>query len=150
MAFEIRQVSKKDDLKSVCAQMQSDNWAADNEMTSYKPEYLKKFMRQNGILLLAYSGEKIAGVLLAYALHHPDGNGHLYVHELDTHPDFRRQGVATLLMNEAFKFAKALGMDELWLGTEDDNEAAKALYQKLGPTEVDNGPTYSYKISKVN
>jgi ribosomal protein S18 acetylase RimI-like enzyme len=143
---EVRRIKDSNDLAAICAQMQPDLWGKDNEMTSYQPESLKKFLGQNGILLLAYSDDKIAGALLAYKLAHPDGDDHLYVHELDTHPDFRRQGVGTQLVQEAFKLAKELSLDEVWLGTEHDNEAAKALYQKLGPTEIEHGPTYSYKI----
>ena len=142
----VKRLTLADDLQAICAQMQPDLWGKDNEMTSYKAENLKKFLQQNGILLLAYEGEKIAGALLAYHLAHPDGNDHLYVHELDTHPGFRRQGIGTQLMQEAFKVGKELGVDEVWLGTEHDNEAAKGLYEKLGPTEVEHGPIYSYKV----
>jgi hypothetical protein len=33
-----------------------------------------------------------------------------------------------------------------WLGTEHDNEAAKALYNKLKPSEIENGPIFIYKL----
>ena len=37
-------------------------------------------------------------------------------------------------------------MSELWVATEHDNEAAKALYEKLGPTETDHGPTFAFTL----
>lgn len=146
MGIVIRSVKFQDDLSVVCTQMQPANWAADNDMTSYKLESLKKFLERGGILLLACEGDKIAGAALCYELPHPDGNDTLYVHELDTHPDFRRRGVATQLMAEAMKRAKQRGLSEVWLGADQDNPAANALYRKLGPSEVESSVTYSYRV----
>lgn len=140
-------VRTSDDLAAICTQMQPDNWAADNEMSSYKPESLKQFLDKGGILLLAYEGDKIAGAALCYELPHPDGDDTMYVHELDTHPDFRRRGIATALMAEVMKLAKQRGYSEVWLGADKDNPAANELYQKLGPNEVEETVTYSYKLS---
>jgi ribosomal protein S18 acetylase RimI-like enzyme len=144
--MNIRVVKVTDDLAAICAQMQPNSWAKDNEMTSYKPEYLKEYLEQNGMLLLAYEGDKIAGAALCYYLPHPDGEATLYIHELDTHPDFRQQGVATQLMQEAFRLAKEMDLDEVWIGADDDNPTANALYKKLGPSEADPGTTYSYEV----
>jgi ribosomal protein S18 acetylase RimI-like enzyme len=84
--------------------------------------------------------------VLCYELPHPDGEDMLYVHELDTHPDFRRQGVGQALMQELFKIAKERGLSEVWLGADDDNQAANALYRKLGPSEEGSTTTYSYTV----
>lgn len=145
-SITIQRIALDNNLAAICAQMQPDLWGKDNEMTSYQPETLQKFLQQNGILLLAYAGDKIAGAALCYNLPHPSGENTLYVHELDTHPDFRRQGVATLLMNETFKIGKEPGVDEVWLATETDNVAANALYTKLQPYEIEQSVTYSYKV----
>jgi len=135
------------DLAAICAQMQPDQWAADNEMTSYQPEALRKFLDKGGILMLAYEGDRIAGAALCYEISHPDGEDTLYVHELDTHPDFRRRGVGTQLMNELFKLAKERSYTEVWLGADQDNQAANALYRRLKPSEIDPSITYTYKVS---
>lgn len=145
-AIRISTVTASDDLDAICAQMQPDSWAKDNEMSSYRPENLKKFLEQNGVLILAYSGDRIAGAALCYDLRHPSGEDHIYVHELDTHPDFRRQGIATALMNKAFETGKVLGAHEVWLGTETDNQAANPLYKSLEPYEIEQSITYSYKV----
>ncbi len=96
--FVIGQIGASDDLAAICGQMQPNAWAADNEITSYRPDLLKKFLDGGGILVLAQVGDKIAGAALFYALPHPAGEHSLYVHELDTHPDYRRQGVASQIM----------------------------------------------------
>jgi len=144
--MHIRRVGVHDDLSDICAQMQPGNWASDNEMTSYQPKALQDFLQQNGILLLAYEADNIAGVALCYTMPHPDGNRMLYVHELDTHPNFRRQGIATQLMQAVFGLAKERGLSEVWLGADKDNAGANALYTKLNPVDADPTITYSYKV----
>ncbi len=146
--ISLKQIAPTDDLGAICVQMTPDNWAKDNEMTQYEESRLRKFLDDNkNLLLLAYDGDKIAGSALCYELPHPANDGSsLYVHELDTHPDYRRQGVATQLMQELFKIAKTRGLYEVWLGTEQDNAAANELYKSLDPYETELTATYSYKI----
>jgi ribosomal protein S18 acetylase RimI-like enzyme len=115
-------------------------------MSSYKPEHLRRFLERGGLLILAWDGDRIAGAALCYELPHPDGDDTLYVHELDTHPDYRRQGVATQLMEECFRIAKVRQLEEVWLATETDNDAANALYKSLKPYEIERSVTYSYKV----
>jgi ribosomal protein S18 acetylase RimI-like enzyme len=147
MQATLKKVLVGDDLAAICAQMQPGKWAPDNEMTSYQPESLKRFLDKGGILLLAYEDEIIAGAALCYELPHPAGEDSLYVHELDTHPDFRRRGIATQLMNEVRRIAVERNLTEVWVGTETDNNAANALYRNLGPDESEQCVIYSYKIS---
>lgn len=144
--FALRTIDLDADLKTICDQMQPGEWAADNEMSSYKSELLKKFLEAGGVLVLAYYEQKIAGAALCYELTHPAGEHSLYVHELDTHPDYRRQGVATQLMAEAMKIAKERGLTEVWLGTETDNDAANAFYKTLSPYEIEPSIIYAYKV----
>ncbi len=142
--MNIQVLATTDDLSTVCQQMQPEVWGADNEMTSYQPESPRKFLESGGLLVLARDGEKIAGVVLCYVLPHPDGADTLYVHELDTHPDYRRQGVATQLMQKAVEIAKEKGLREVWLCADADNEAANKLYQSISPTEVESTLTFTY------
>jgi ribosomal protein S18 acetylase RimI-like enzyme len=126
--------------------MQPRLWGNDNEMTSYQPEQLKKYLENDqNLLLLAYEGEKIAGAALCYILPHPAGDHSLYVHELDTHLNYRRQGVATKLMQELFTIAKQRKLKEVWVGTETTNKIADAFYKSLMPYEIEPSIIYSYK-----
>lgn len=146
MAFTLHTVSKADDLRQICEQMQPDGWGEDNEMSSYQPESLKAFLEADGILLLAKDGKKIAGAALCYIHRHPAGNDSLYVDELDTHPDYRRQSVATQLMNKVGEIAKGKGCREVWVSTETDNAPADAFYRTLDPYEIEPSYIYSYKV----
>ena len=142
----LKLVNSQDDLKATCAQMQPDTWGKDNEITSYQPENLKTFLEKGGILLLAYDGDKVAGAALCYEMPHPAGDHSLYVHELDTHPDYRRQGVATALMQELMRIGKDRGLTELWVGTETTNTGADAFYKSLKPYEIEPSFIYAYKL----
>ena len=139
-------VRKSDNLSAICAQMQPEAWGNDNEMTSYQPQLLERFLEAGHVLLLAYRGDQIVGAAIAHELLHPAGEHSLYVHELDTHPNYRRQGIATLLMSELTKFAKDKGLTEVWLGTESENQAANALYKRLDPYEIEPSVIYAYKV----
>ena len=79
-------------------------------------------------------------------LHAHASDRSFYVHELDTHPAFRRQGVATTLMKSIFSIAKQHGITQVWLGTEPERSAASKLYGSLQPSEAEVCHLYSYKI----
>ena len=147
--FEILEINKEADmseLQAICRQMQPNKWGNDNEMTSYQPDMLRAFLDANGLLLMARDGQKIAGTALCYIMPHPAGEDSLYVHELDTHPVYRRQGVATQLMNELKKIAKQKNLMEVWVGTEQSNKPADAFYKSLNPSEIEPSFIYAYKV----
>ena len=56
----------------------------------------------------------------------------MYVDALATHPDFRRRGVATALLETAERRARAAGLRALALDTAETNSAAQALYEGFG------------------
>ncbi|MBE3583497.1 MAG: GNAT family N-acetyltransferase [Limnochordaceae bacterium] len=52
--------------------------------------------------------------------------------ELVVAPGYRNQGVARVLVEEAFRVAQAAGCHELEVSTQADNESALALYESAG------------------
>ncbi|HSX30929.1 MAG TPA: GNAT family N-acetyltransferase [Candidatus Saccharimonadales bacterium] len=145
--MDLHIATPQDNLQAICAQMQPGKWGADNEMTSYQPDELKAYLESdNTLLLLAKDGDKIAGAALCYILPHPARQGSLYAHEVDTHPDYRRQGVATQMMRELQKIAKERGLTEVWLSTESTNAAANGFYRSLNPTETEPSVVYAYEV----
>src|SRR5262245_60668886 len=121
--MKIVRVKAADDLEAICAQIQPELWGKDNEMTAYEPVLLKDFLANGNVLVLVYEAAKIAGIATAYPMPHPSkGGSSLLVYELDTHPDFRRQGIGTVLMEELLKIAKEQGLSEVWVGADDGNE----------------------------
>jgi aminoglycoside 3-N-acetyltransferase I len=98
------------------------------------------------VYLVAHIGGELAGALHAMHYTHPSGHTYVYVDELDTDEAFRRRGVATRLMKAIRDIAREMGADEAWLGADDGNDAAHALYRKLDPDEIDPGVIYSYRV----
>jgi ribosomal protein S18 acetylase RimI-like enzyme len=70
----------------------------------------------------------------------------LYVDELDTAVNYRRNGVATALMSEIKNLADETDSYELWLGTEKTNTGAQKLYEKLAPDEVEEFVGYTWNL----
>lgn len=147
MEIKLRRLKATDtDLAAIAAQLN----AADSEVSikNFSEQSLRNFLsNRDNFYLLAYRGDDIAGAVHGYVLLHPTGVKYLYIDEVDTMASHRRQGVATGMMRETFAIAQEYGCSEAWLGTEHDNEAAKALYLSLSPSEIENGPIYTYKIT---
>jgi len=122
---------------------------SDSEISikSFTEKSLREFLSDPGrFYLTAQIDGKIAGAVHGYLLLHPAGKKYLYIDEVDTMAQFRRRGVATALLKEAFALGRELGASDAWLGTEADNEPAKKLYLGLQPSEVENGPIYTFKL----
>jgi|SRR5258708_6367617 aminoglycoside 6'-N-acetyltransferase I len=82
-------------------------------------------------LLAAVSNGEIVGQLAAVVHRHPDLRPtELYIDEVAVTPALQRQGVATHLLEAAFRLGRELGCIEAWLGTEPDNLPAHALYRR--------------------
>jgi [ribosomal protein S18]-alanine N-acetyltransferase len=58
--------------------------------------------------------------------------GHIL--NLAVHPDIRKQGIATMLMNEAIHELKRKGCDYLYLEVRVSNSSAKIFYERFGFT----------------
>jgi aminoglycoside 6'-N-acetyltransferase I len=97
---------------------------------------LHDYLRAPGhLMVLAFDGNLIVGQCAGVIHRHPDKSTELYIDEVGTASTHRRQGIARLMMDELFAWARELGCAEAWLGTETDNEPAKALYRRYRPVE---------------
>jgi ribosomal protein S18 acetylase RimI-like enzyme len=84
-------------------------------------------------LLLAYVEGRPAGFVSAVELLHPDKmKPEAFLYELGVDPEFRRMGVATDLVNELITVCRAHGCGEMFVLTDESNEAAMATYRKAG------------------
>jgi ribosomal-protein-alanine N-acetyltransferase len=55
-----------------------------------------------------------------------------HISNISVHPDFRKQGVATLLLNKVEQETIKAGLSSLTLEVRENNEAAVNLYKKFG------------------
>lgn len=101
------------------------------------PEQLAKFLSDGGHeLVFAASGRTIVGFASGTMLLHPDKVPAFFVNEVDVAPEWRRQGIATALCRKLIGIARDLGCQGIWLATEEDNVAARALYRRLDARET--------------
>lgn len=143
----VRQVTTQDDLSNIAAQCNNEDWGDDSELLTYSEASLLTYLKDaDNILVGVFDDSRIAGIAIGYVLLHPSGNKTLYIDELDAHPDYRRQGVGTMIMQKFQTVAQEKGCSEVWLSTSKPNHTAQAFYQKLQPTEEKEAIIYGYNI----
>ncbi|WP_298304591.1 N-acetyltransferase [uncultured Erythrobacter sp.] len=94
------------------------------------PARLKRYLANPANWMgVAIHNNIVVGMVMAVIHTHPDKPTELFLDEIGTGDDWRRKGIARSLMQKVFERADAEGIDEIWLGTEPDNDAANGLYQ---------------------
>jgi GNAT superfamily N-acetyltransferase len=90
----------------------------------------------NGCIFMAYCGDLAAGFVCVVAStrnESPDDPApYAWIQDIYVPAAFRRQQVATRLMAEAERFARAEGATVLRLGVLDGNSAARRFYERRG------------------
>lgn len=80
-----------------------------------------------------------AGQIVAFAsgtvLLHPDKAPGLFINEVGTRETHRRRGLAKAVVQALIAAGQAAGCTSAWLGTEPENEPARALYRSLAGDE---------------
>jgi ribosomal protein S18 acetylase RimI-like enzyme len=83
------------------------------------------------------------GVVVGFAsgVHyvHPDKPAELWVNEVGVAPSHQRRGLGRAAMAALLAHGGSLGCVTAWVLTDRDNEAARALYAKVGGVEGDEG-----------
>ena len=82
----------------------------------------------NHVMCVAIAGGQVRAVILTQ----PDRPPELYFDNAGVAPAFQRRGIATRMFEEIMRVGRERGCHEVWVGTEPDNEPAKALYRSLG------------------
>jgi ribosomal protein S18 acetylase RimI-like enzyme len=85
------------------------------------------------IFLVAFDRDDPIGFLLAYELLRRRGDpSELFVYEVGVDEGRRRQGVATTLFRELGRLARARGIRQGFVLTNEANQAAMELYRSVG------------------
>lgn len=72
-------------------------------------------------------GERIVGFLCAWVV-----GGELHINNIGVHPSYRRRGIASQLLEEVLRRARAKGATAGYLEVRASNEAATTLYKCYG------------------
>lgn len=116
----------------------------DPEAVALGPEHLDRMLELTALVYPAYFRKGTAelgpyfgilreGRLCAMAGIRMSFDGHQEISAVCTHPDFRGQGLASRLSRHAVWSIQQQG-DVAFLHTEEDNAAARSIYEKLGFT----------------
>ena len=85
------------------------------------------------VTVLAFSGEEPVGLVTCFeSLSTFAAKPLLNIHDVTVQPQFRGQGVATTLLSEVEKIARARGCCKLTLEVLSGNEMARKVYRKNG------------------
>jgi len=111
------------------------------EPDSYRPapsaEYVGDVLgRQEVVALAAVAGDEVVGGLVAYELPKLEqARSEFYIYDLAVAEAWRRQGIATALIEETRAIARAAGGWAVFVQADYGDEAAIALYTRLGRRE---------------
>ncbi|NMB56855.1 GNAT family N-acetyltransferase [Candidatus Beckwithbacteria bacterium] len=108
----------------------------------------KYFDNKQNILLVAYDDNELSGFLYAYLLESLDQlSGKIFLYSVDVFAKFRRQGIATQLITELKQLARNNNCSEIFVLTNQNNQAAMRLYQKTqGVRENNDDVMFVYNL----
>jgi aminoglycoside 6'-N-acetyltransferase I len=67
---------------------------------------------------------------------HPDKPPQLWINEVGVLPSHQRKGIAKGVLSALISVGRELGCTEAWVLTDEENTAARALYQSAGGVET--------------
>ena len=139
-AFEIQTLSGNDiDVMRQMLAMFGDAFGERATYTASQPSdaYLADLLSSGTfVALAAMSGSNVVGGLAAYLLRKfEQARTEIYIYDLAVDEAFRRRGVATALIEELKKIAVAKGAYVIYVQADHGDDAAIALYTRLGVRE---------------
>lgn len=110
-----------------------------------RPEQLAGFVDDpNHEMIVASREGTPVGFASGCILLHPDKDPVFFISEVGVEPSFRQQGIGRQLVRRLLDLAHARGCRDIWLATEPDNVAARALYRSLAARETQNIVVYDW------
>ena len=103
----------------------------------------------HNILLAALEQEHPVGFALGYLLDRVDERAQmLFFYEIEVLPTHRRQGIGTKLVEAMKRIAQAERVPKMWVQTDPENTAARALYKRAGAVPSDSPDLIYYWTSE--
>ena len=138
--FSIRALGGDDvGLMRAMLRMFGDAFGESSTYTERQPDdaYLKHLLASAAFVsIAALDGPTVIGGIAAYVLpKFEQARSELYLYDLAVHESCRRRGVATAMIEELKKVAVARGIYTIFVQADRGDEAAIALYTKLGLRE---------------
>lgn len=125
-----------------------DRVAADVFDGPVRKKRLAVFLREaNHLMSVAVCEGEVVGQARGIIHLHPNKEDELYIDSLGVAPAFRQQGVGTRLVKVLLQTGRDQGCAEALVGVEQNNPAARKLYESLGEAG-EPCVFFTYKISK--
>ena len=125
-----------------------DNVAEDVFDFAIVPDMAKRFLKSRSHhIAVAIEDGTVVGMASANEYLHPDKPVQIWVNEMGVAKSHRQRGIGKKLLRRILDLAEERGFEEIWLGTEDDNTAARALYRSAGGEE-ESFVMYSWEFGK--
>ena len=148
----VRVITLDDSLQQLVGEINQASWDDANEMSEFDVEELSAYLERQDTLFVACHdiGENdrtLLGIASSRLEIKPyEKSRWLYVDEVDVCADQRQKGAGKAIMRKLIEIANDNDCEEVWLGTEVDNQAANALYRSLDPDDVAQIIGYTYEI----
>lgn len=112
-------------------------------------QYFTEELNQNLIVMVAEDeGKMIATSSVIFQKYPPSFSNprgiRAYITNVYTEPEYRRQGISTVLLDQLFEVVKAEGLNYVWLWA---TEQGIPLYEKYGFKELKDFVTMDYKLT---
>jgi len=88
----------------------------------------------NHHLFIAHADGRPVGFVSGVELTHPDKGTEMFLYELAVDEGYRQRGIGSALSNALRDLAVELGCYDMWVLTDEDNDAALGTYRKSGAT----------------
>jgi ribosomal protein S18 acetylase RimI-like enzyme len=111
-----------------------------------EPRWTREFLADaRHHLIVAIEAGRVVGMISAVDYVHPDKAPQLWINEVGVAPSHRRREIGGRLLDAMLEHGRAIGCTEAWLGTEETNVAARALYRSAG-AEPEPFVLYSFPL----
>jgi ribosomal protein S18 acetylase RimI-like enzyme len=101
-------------------------------------------------LAVAVDDGTVVGMASGVHYLHPDKRPELWVNEVGVAPTHRRRCLARRLLEALMEHARALGCTDVWVLTDRDNAAARALYDTLGGEADESAVLYAWRLDTLD
>jgi ribosomal protein S18 acetylase RimI-like enzyme len=97
-----------------------------------RPDAAERFLNdERHHLLIAYEDGAAAGMITGVEMTHPDKGTEMFLYELGVDAPFRQRGIGQALVTALAELARERGCYGMWVITDDDNAAARAVYGRI-------------------
>lgn len=97
------------------------------------PRWARRFLDDpRHHLAVALDDGVVVGMASGVDYVHPDKAPQLFINEVGVAPSHQRRGIGRRLVDALIERGRAIGCTYAWVGTEEDNVAARTLYERAG------------------